>query len=216
MNKRLNVIDLGRRPYAPVFEMQEEMVRRRLADEIPDTLLLVEHDPVYTLGRGADSNNITASADQLRAIGIDVAQTSRGGDVTYHGPGQIVGYPIIDLGKNRKVLWYVSNLEKLLIDTLSDYDINASTDPENRGVWVGRDKIAAIGIRITRRITMHGFALNVRTDLDHYAGIVACGIQDRGVTSMHNMIPGISMDEVKRNIINHFQKIFQYQEVESC
>jgi lipoyl(octanoyl) transferase len=207
----LRVLDLGRRDYRSVYELQEKTVEERRKGLVPDTLYLVEHDPVYTLGTNADDNNIIASEEQLKKLGIDVVQSSRGGDVTYHGPGQIVGYPIIDLGKERsKVLWYVKSLEDTIIMTLAHYGVKGETDKKNRGVWVGRDKIAAIGVRVTRSVTMHGFALNVCADIDHYSGIIACGIRDRGVTSLDRLVADVKIDDVKEKLIESFKKVFSY------
>ena len=210
-NKSLRIEDLGRREYRSVFEKQKQAVEERRQGLIPDTLFLVEHEPVYTLGTNADLGNITASEQAIRDMGIDVVQSSRGGDVTSHGPGQIVGYPSLDLGKARaKVLWYVKGLEDAILGTLQFYGVNGSTDRKNRGVWVGNDKIAAIGVRVSRGITMHGFALNVCADIGHYAGIIPCGIRDRGVTSLDRLVPGVGLADVKVHLLESFKKVFSY------
>ena len=147
--------------------------------------------------------------EELTRRGIEVVRIGRGGDVTYHGPGQLVGYPIIHLGERGKgVLWYVQALEQILVRVMADFGVQADTDRQNRGVWVGDEKIAAIGVRVTRRITMHGFALNVRTDLANYAGIVPCGITDKGVTSLHLLVPDVSMDAVKDVTVQRFREVF--------
>jgi lipoyl(octanoyl) transferase len=204
-----SVLDLGRRAYRPCLALQEETVARRQRGEIPDTLLLVEHDPVYTLGRSGKEENVLLQADELARLGIEVIRTGRGGDVTYHGPGQIVGYPIVDLAaRGAGVLWYVRALEDILVRTLSDFGVTAAGDARNRGVWVGREKIAAIGVRVTRHVTLHGFALNVRTDLAPYAGIVPCGIRDRGVTSLHRFVPDVTMEAAKRAVVRRFLEVF--------
>jgi lipoyl(octanoyl) transferase len=209
--KTLRVVDLGRRAYEPVFELQEATAEERRQGLVPDTLLLVEHDAVYTLGTNADNDNVTASEDQLKDMGIDVVQSTRGGDVTYHGPGQIVGYPIIDLGAERsEVVRYVRNLEETLIKTLAHYGVTGGTDRKNRGVWVGSDKIAAIGVRIARSVTMHGFALNVKVDLGQYAGIIPCGIQGKGVTSLDLLVPDVDFEDVKAKVIESFMEVFGY------
>jgi lipoyl(octanoyl) transferase len=213
--RTLRVIHVGRRAYAPVLELQESLVEQRKAGEIDDSLVLVEHDPVYTLGRQADENNVIASAEELRAYDITIVRTGRGGDVTYHGPGQLVGYPIFklsDFGKGPG--WYVEKLEETLIRTLETFDIEAGTDEINRGVWVRKEKIAAIGVRITRHVTMHGFALNVSTDLAHYAGIVPCGIHDRGVTSMHCFDPNVDFKEVQGRLISVLAEVFGFTQIE--
>ena len=201
--------------YGPAFALQEQLVRQRLAGEIPDTLVLVEHDPVYTLGRNAKENNLLASKEKLAALGVEVVRTTRGGDITYHGPGQIVGYPILALGdRERGVSWYIDGLERALMLTLEVFGVQCGTDSRNRGVWVENNKIAAIGVRITRGITMHGFALNVCTDLRFYDAIVPCGIRDAGVTSLHLLRPGVTPAEVKTRLVRRFAEVFGYGRLE--
>jgi lipoyl(octanoyl) transferase len=208
----LDVRRLGRVPYADALALQRSLVEERRAGAIGDTLLLLEHPHVLTLGVRGDGGrgHILASADVLAARGIDVHETGRGGDITYHGPGQLVGYPIIDLNPGRRdVHRYVRDLETVLIRTAADYGIEAGRVDGLTGVWVGDDKLAAIGVRIARWITSHGFALNVTTDLDHFKLIVPCGIADRGVTSLERLLgrsPG--MADVENRIIEHFSKIF--------
>ena len=203
-----DVVDLGRRKYEPVLRMQQEMVAERKAGSGKDTLILVEHEPVYTLGRNAKAGNILVSRDELARRGVEVVEIGRGGDVTYHGPGQLVAYPIIDLkALGKGVLWYVSSLERVILETLEDFGIHARTDPENRGAWVHNEKIAALGVRITRGVTMHGLALNVEVDMQPYEWIVPCGIRDKGVTSMHRLLADVSMEEVKRRVIEHFGEV---------
>jgi lipoyl(octanoyl) transferase len=209
----LRVVDLGRMAYEEAFALQERTVEDRKAGRIGDTLLLVEHDPVYTLGRNATEENIVQTREELARAGISVVRTTRGGQVTYHGPGQLVGYPILELGgRERGVTAYIDSLEKVLILLLSEYGVQAGTDSRNRGVWVGNDKIAAIGIRVTRGITMHGFALNVKTELRQYSGIVPCGIRGAGVTSLALLVPGVDMEDVKRRLIARFRDVFGYGE----
>ena len=208
----LHVLDLGRRAYEPVLHMQEQMVEERKADRIADTLLLVEHDPVYTLGRNAKDGNIVASADDLRRMGVGVVKIGRGGDVTYHGPGQLVAYPIINLKeRGRGIVAYVDGLEQVILRVLLKYGIAAGTDRKNRGVWVGDNKIAAIGVRVTRYVTMHGFSINVSADLSYYRGIIPCGIRDKGVTSLHLLAAGITMPDVKARIVTEFAEVFGYE-----
>jgi lipoyl(octanoyl) transferase len=210
----LRVTDLGRQHYEPVHELQREYVEARAADRIPDTLLFVEHDPVYTLGRNADPSHILLSQPELAARGITVASTGRGGDVTYHGPGQIVGYPIISLKGRGGPRCYVEHLEQALIHTLARFDVVGTVDPANRGVWVGDEKIAALGVRIVRQTTMHGFALNVCVNLDDYAGIIPCGIEDKGVTSLDRLVPDIAIETVKIVLLQCFASVFQYGNIE--
>lgn len=207
----LQVMDLGRQPYGPVLALQEQLAAERARDVVPDTLILVEHEPVYTLGRRALDENVVASAGELARQGIAVVRTGRGGDVTYHGPGQLVGYPILHLGKRGAgAVWYVGCLEQVIIDTLAALGVSAGKDAANRGVWVGRNKIAAIGVRISRQITQHGFALNVCPDMSHYAGIVPCGLHDRGVTSLHLLRDGVGMEDVKQQVCRDFQRVLGY------
>jgi lipoate-protein ligase B len=209
----LNVTDLATRDYGPVLAFQESLVARVAEGSAPDALLLLEHTPVYTMGRNAKAENIIAPPAELASKGIPVLKTGRGGDVTYHGPGQLVGYPIINLSKrNMGVLAYVSRLESVLIAVLSDFGITAGTDPINHGAWVGHDKIAAIGVRVTRHVTMHGFSLNVRVDMDAYSAIVPCGIRGRGVTSMHRFATDIRMADVKERTILRFLEHFGYDQ----
>lgn len=208
---RLDVVDLGRLDYDSALRVQEDFVARRKAGACHDTILLVEHEAVYTLGRNARDSNILLDAAQLQLRDVKVVRTGRGGDVTYHGPGQLVGYPIVSLtARSRGVVWYVGKLEESIIATVGRFGIEATTDPINRGAWVGERKIAAIGVRVTRGITMHGFALNVTTDLANYEGIVPCGIQGRGVTSMHLLAKGVTMDAVKTVLLGEFRKAMGY------
>ncbi len=207
----LKIADLGRRKYAPVLDLQKQLVEERKSCKQPDTLLLVEHEPVYTLGRSASENNILLSPDKLSGKGIDAVKIGRGGDVTFHGPGQIVGYPIISLRERKlRVVDLVDGLEKTIAATLTDFGIKSRMIREYRGVWVENEKIAAIGVRITKGISMHGFALNVNTDLSYYRDIVPCGITDKGVTSMRKIGLDISIEDVKKALIVNFRKIFNY------
>lgn len=209
----LNVSDLGRDAgYGETLALQESLHARRAAGEIPDTLLLLEHRPVYTLGRSASEGNVLYSAETLRRAGIERAAATRGGDVTYHGPGQLVGYPIIHLGDaGLRVLEYVTALEEALIRAVAAFGIAAGRDARNRGVWAGNDKLAALGIRVSHQVTMHGFALNVSTRLEDYRGIVACGLRDAGVTSMARLSGREpDMAEVKAQVEKSFRAVFGY------
>jgi lipoyl(octanoyl) transferase len=209
---KLRVIDLGRAAFDDAFALQEETVAERKAGTIPDTLILVEHDPVYTLGRNSDPANVLESPEALAARGIQLIPTTRGGQVTYHGPGQLVGYPVMDLAARGKgVLWYVEHLERTLMDVLRRFGVESHTDPKNRGVWVGDAKIAALGVRVTRHVTMHGFALNIAVNLADYAGIIPCGIRDKGVTSLDLMKPEVTLELVRPVVINVFRDIFGYE-----
>jgi len=192
--------------------MQRALVEDRRAGRIPDTLLLLEHPPAITLGVRGDGgrSHILAAPERLAELGIDVHDTGRGGDVTYHGPGQIVGYPILDLKPDRcDVHRYVRDIEEVMIRVCAHYGIEAGRIPGLTGTWVGAEKIGAIGIRISRWITSHGFAFNVTTNLDHFRLIVPCGIDDRGVTSLARLT-GMNMQvrEVEEIVIDRFRDVF--------
>lgn len=186
MTPPLLVTDLGRRPYAEVLELQRDLCRRRMAGELQDDiLLLVEHDPVVTLGRGTRATSLPLPAEEIRRRGVDVFEVERGGDVTYHGPGQLVGYPIIDLNRHRPDLhWYLRELEGGLIDALADLEIPAERRAGLTGVWTRGRKIASIGIHVKQWVTFHGFALNVVNDLANFGLIVPCGIENVVMTSV--------------------------------
>ena len=206
---------LGRVSYEEGLRLQEERVAGVQAGSLPEALYLLEHDPVLTLGRSAHSENIVASGSELSRLGIRVFECGRGGDVTYHGPGQLVGYPILNLAPDRKDVWkYVRGLEEALIRTLADYGVTAGRFERLTGVWVGQEKIAAIGVRVSRWVTSHGFALNVTTNLDHFRTIVPCGIRSYGVTSMarHIDIPP-RLDEVGRKAAFYLGQVFEREPV---
>jgi len=202
---------LGRISYASGLEEQGALVADRQAGRVPDTLLLLEHNPVFTLGRNAKVESMLFPADTLRERGFDVFETGRGGDVTYHGPGQVVGYPILDLGPDRRdVHRYVRDLEEVMIRTCADYEVRAGRIAGLTGVWVGDAKIGAIGVRIARWVTSHGFALNVATDLAPFDLIVPCGIRGRGVTSLTSLLGReILVDEVMDRVPDHFAAVFE-------
>jgi lipoyl(octanoyl) transferase len=213
----LEVRRLGRMAYDEALALQRSLVEDRRAGRVPDTLLLVQHPHVLTLGVRGDGGraHILATDDDLNSRGIAVYETGRGGDVTYHGPGQLVGYPIINLDPHRRdVHRYVRDLETVLIRTAADYGIQAGRVAGLTGVWVGDEKLAAIGVRIARWITSHGFALNVTTDLDHFKLIVPCGIADRGVTSLARLLGRpVATVEVENRIIEHFSKVFDFNDL---
>ena len=210
--RRLVVQRLGRIGYADGVERQKALVQARQAGEIDDTLLLVEHPPVITLGVKTRGNfaNIRVDAPALAAQGVEVHDTGRGGDVTFHGPGQLVGYPIIDLKPDRQdVHRYVRDLEEVLIRTAADFGLEAGRIKGYSGAWVGDSKLAAIGVRIARWVTSHGFALNVTTDLAGFDLIVPCGITDRGVTSLSALLGrDVAMPEVEAAVVTHFAAVF--------
>jgi lipoyl(octanoyl) transferase len=208
----LDVRRLGLVSYTDGVALQKALVEERRADRIPDTLLLLEHPHVITLGVKARNTlaNVRADSQVLAARGVEIHESGRGGDVTYHGPGQLVGYPILDLRPDRcDVHRYVRDLEDVLIRAVGDYGLEAGRIPGLTGVWTGNEKIAAIGIRISRWITSHGFALNVATDLDYFNLIVPCGITDRGVTSLAARLGRpVSLDEAADRVIVHFADVF--------
>lgn len=177
---------LDRLPYAEGLALQERLVAARRNGAAPDTLLLLEHPPVITLGRAADPDHVVAGEQELARRGIEVHESGRGGGVTYHGPGQLIGYPIVRLGEERRDAHrYLRDLEQALIDTVAELDVEASRMPGLTGIWVGDEKLAAIGVRLSAGwITSHGFALNVCPDLSAFTTIVPCGIRERGVTSL--------------------------------
>jgi len=206
----LEVRRLGRVPYARGLELQERLVADRQAGRIPDQLLLLEHDPVFTLGRNARTANVLLPAEALRERGFEVFETGRGGDVTYHGPGQVVGYPILDLAPDRRdVHRYVRDLEQVMIRTCADYGLEASRVQGLTGTWLGDEKIGAIGVRIARWVTSHGFAFNVGTDLSAFDLIVPCGIRGRGVTSLERQLGRpLPLEEVMDRIAANFAAVF--------
>ena len=206
----LEVRRLGRVPYARGLELQERLVADRQAGRIPDQLLLLEHDPVFTLGRNARTANVLLPAEALRERGFEVFETGRGGDVTYHGPGQVVGYPILDLAPDRRdVHRYVRDLEEVMMRTCADYGLEASRVEGLTGTWLGDEKIGAIGVRIARWVTSHGFAFNVGTDLGAFDLIVPCGIRGRGVTSLERQLGRpLPLEEVMDRIAANFAAVF--------
>lgn len=202
---------LGRVAYGEGLAMQEHSVAERVAGEAADRLYLLEHPHVYTLGRAADRANVIVSEGDLAAAGAALYHTGRGGDVTYHGPGQLVGYPVISLKPDRcDVHRYVRDLEETLIRTVAGYGIRGERSPGFTGVWVDGEKIAAIGVRIARWVTSHGFALNVSTELERFEAIVPCGISDRGVTSIERVTGRrVPLDEIAEAVAGHFGDVFE-------
>jgi len=201
-----NILDLGLSDYNDTWKLQKKLQSKRILGEIEDHLLLVEHPPVFTLGKNASKQHIINNSDD-----VSIIQTDRGGNITFHGPGQLVGYPILDLNHyKRSITWYMRELEQLVIDVLSEYDIKASRKKGLTGTWVKDKKIAALGVRISKWVTMHGFSLNINPDLNFYKHIIPCGIKKYGVTSMAkimgNEVP--SMEEIKTKMKKRFIKNF--------
>ena len=202
VNTKIDIQDLGKLLYKKTWNYQKELLKKRSNNEINDTLILVEHEPVFTLGKNADKNHILQNCpDNIKTYHIE-----RGGDVTYHGPGQLVGYPILDLRNYKKsISWYMRSLEQVIIDTLFDYNITANRKKGLTGVWCNNEKIAALGVRLSKWVTMHGFALNVNTDLKYYNGMIPCGIFEHGVTSMSGVLnKTVDYEHVKKTIIKKF------------
>lgn len=213
--REIEVRRLGRVGYAEGLEIQQRLVEQRKAGEIPDQLLLLEHPPVITLGVKTRNNqtNIVASPEALGAAGVEVFETGRGGDVTYHGPGQLVGYPIIDLKPDRcDVHQYVRDIEEVMIRAAASFGVTAGRLPGLTGAWVGDEKLAAIGVRISKWVTSHGFAFNVNTALDHFDFIVPCGITGKGVTSLQKLLGRqVGMAEVEDAIEAAFRHVFEVE-----
>lgn len=211
---RMNILDLGRCEYERAFEIQQEIVEKVQTGSVGDTLILVEHPPVITAGRNALDKNILMTPQQLQSRGIELHSTNRGGDVTYHGPGQLVGYPIFHLKQRHggSIRTFVNNLEEVFIRLLADHwDIRAERDSCNAGVWIGREKIVALGLAVKRGVTMHGFAFNVSPDLSHYQAIVPCGLEDRGVTSLKKLTGRtVEMEEVKALVKEYVIRQYQF------
>jgi lipoyl(octanoyl) transferase len=215
VKRPLLVRHLGRVPYAEGLQIQEQLVAERQAGRIVDVLLLLEHEPVFTMGRNARAENVLLSPEALRSRGFQIFETGRGGDVTYHGPGQVVGYPILELPTERRdVHRYVRDLEEVMIRACAEYGITADRIAGKTGAWVGKEKIGAIGVRIARWVTSHGFALNVTNDLDPFALIVPCGIRDHGVTSLSRLLGReVAVDEVARRLAAHVADVFDLEMV---
>ncbi len=207
------VYQLGTIEYDNAYYWQQKLLIERLNDQIEDTLLLLEHPPVITVGKSGKMENVLASQAQLAEEGVSLVFTDRGGDVTYHGPGQIVGYPIFDLReRGRDAHQYLRNLEEVLIRTLNDFSIKSGRDSGHAGVWVKDEEIAAVGLSIRKWITMHGFALNVSTDLAQFSLINPCGFTNRKATSMAQLIgQTIPMKKVTEKLLAHFAQVFNVQ-----
>jgi lipoyl(octanoyl) transferase len=207
-------IDLGLIAYADAWELQKRVVAARKAGAIEDVLLFCEHPHVITLGRSGDRANLLASENVLRQKGIEYFETTRGGDITYHGPGQIVGYPILNLGAIRRdVVWYVRQLEEAMIRATAELGLEARREPGKTGIWVGEaaiaEKLAAIGVHISRWVTSHGFAYNVATDLRYFELIVPCGIAERKATSLEKLLErNVALAEIKPILAKHLGEVF--------
>ena len=209
-DRALQVEYLGRRAYGEVLELQRAVAADRIAGSRPDTLLLVEHEPVVTLGRSTKREHLLLSEQALAARGVELFDIERGGDVTFHGPGQLVGYPIFDLQQHKPDLhWYLRQVEQALIDTLATYDITGQRVEKYTGVWVDDRKIASIGVHARSWVTWHGFALNVSTDLSYFDMMVPCGIPQVTMTSISRELGrAVSLEEVVDRVTTTFTSVF--------
>jgi lipoyl(octanoyl) transferase len=235
--KQVLFTDLGQhRQYKEIWDLQEKLLQENVKiksaslqssttnnkHQTTNHLLFVEHNPVYTLGKSGEINHVLISEEERAKRGIEFYKINRGGDITFHGPGQVVGYPIFDLDKFKTDLgWYLRSLEEVIILTLAEYGLKGNRSKGETGVWLDPDvkgkerKICAMGIRCSRWITMHGFALNVNTQLDYFNFIIPCGIQNKRVTSLQNEVGyEIPMDEIKEKLKRNFEKIFEVVIVE--
>lgn len=215
-SRKLTYSDLGLIDYQKAWDLQHSLHEKRLLNKIDDTLLLLEHPHTYTLGKSADKSNLLFSDVELERREIALFNIDRGGDITYHGPGQIVGYAIIDLNKWEKDTHkYLRTLEEVIIQTLYEFGIEAKRDKNHTGVWVDDKKVCAIGIKVSRWVSMHGFALNVNTDMNLFNGIIPCGIEGRGVTSLKEELnKNININILKSSLVKKFSKIFKYDKLE--
>jgi lipoyl(octanoyl) transferase len=210
----LNIRDLGCVRYAEALAIQQELVEKRKHRQIPDQLLFVEHPHVITQGRNGHAENLLAGEDALRSAGIEYFPTNRGGDITYHGPGQIVGYPILDLAQHRRdIRWYVEQLEELMIRSTTDFGLAAHRSEANHGVWLnapaGEEKLAALGVHLSRWVSSHGFAYNVATDLRYFDLIVPCGVAGKRATSLERALGrAVAIGEVRERLVAHFASVF--------
>ena len=215
--RNLNYCDLGLIDYKQAWDLQYDIFAKRLKDETEDTLFLLQHPHTYTLGKVADKENLLSNDEQLKELGINVYEIDRGGDITYHGPGQIVGYPILKLSNWKEDTHaYLRGLEEVIIQTCAEYGLKTERNPNYTGVWIENRKIAAIGIKVSRWVTMHGFAFNVNTDLSYFGGIIPCGIKDKDVTSLQRELGReIDLGEVKLKLVSNFKKVFGYSEIKT-
>ena len=204
------VQQLGRVDYSEALQLQHRKVALCKAGTIPDVLLLLEHPHVYTLGRNANKEHLLVSRQFVTTVGAEVFETDRGGDITYHGPGQLVGYPILDLTRHqRNLTWYMRSLEEVMIGAAAGFGVRATRLNGATGVWVGDEKLVAMGVHISRWVTSHGFAFNVNTDLRYFEHIVPCGLRGKGVTSLERLLgKSVKMEAVIQRVIEEFGRVF--------
>jgi len=205
-----DVQQLGRVDYFEALQLQHQKVALCKAGTIPDALLLLEHPHVYTFGRNAKKEHLLVSRQFLTKVGAEVFETDRGGDITYHGPGQLVGYPILDLTRHRRDLaWYMRSLEEVMIGVAAGFAVRATRLNGATGVWVGNEKLVAMGVHISRWVTSHGFAFNVNTDMRYFEHIVPCGLRGKGVTSLQRLLgEPVKMEAVVQRVIEEFGRVF--------
>ncbi len=212
----LDIYELGTVPYEKALEYQESLLAKRIAEKIPDSLILLEHPPTITTGRKGNTGNLLVRKEYLEKHGISFVHASRGGDITFHGPGQIVGYPILNLKDHEMdIRKHLRSIEEVIIQTLGDFEIEGRRIDGVTGVWVKRSKIASIGIAIRKWVTYHGFALNVSTNLDYFELILSCGITDVRITSIGSWLgneESIGMDDVTQSVIKNFMGIFGFED----
>lgn len=209
MSREAWLLTPGRAPYGPALRVMRELVRRRIEGEVPDALILLEHDPVYTAGRRTDPSHLLLAERDLRAMGAELHDVDRGGSVTFHGPGQLVGYPIVHLGVAPSLADHVRRMQEVVIRSCADVGVAAAPDDEV-GVWCGDRKVCAIGVKSTRRVTYHGFALNCTTDLSWFDAIVPCGLGDRGVTTLSELAGRtVTVDEMVPIVARRFCEVFE-------
>ena len=211
--KTLEIIESGVTDYHDIWEFQKKIFHQVVENRSQNYLILTEHNPVITIGKSGNFKNLLTDPSQLDAKGIQVVEIDRGGDITFHGPGQLVGYPILDLSQFKKdIHWYLRNIEEVIIQTLGDFKIQGERIKNLTGVWVKQKKICAIGVKVTRWVTMHGFALNVSTNLDYFNHIIPCGIADHGVTSIFEQIGNnVNKKDVIKSLNQYFSEIFEVQ-----
>ena len=213
--KTLEIIESGITDYHEAWEFQKRLYNQVVDKRSQNYLIITEHNPVITIGKSGSLNNLLTEPSKLESKGIDVIEIDRGGDITFHGPGQLIGYPILDLSQFRKdIHWYLRNLEEVIIQTLRDFGIQGERISDLTGVWVQKKKICAIGVKVTRWVTMHGFALNISTNLKYFNHIIPCGISDHGVTSIFQQIGNIvDQKDVIKSLNHYFADIFGIQHI---
>ena len=214
----MQVLDLGFRDYKEVWDLQKEIHEKRVDNKTSNTLLLVEHNPVITMGKSGSDGNVLFPVEFLKEKGVEYYQIERGGDATYHGPGQLVGYPIFNVKDGLAgIKPFINGIEKAIVTTLYDFGIKAYTKEKMIGVWTDRGKICSIGVAVKRWVSFHGFALNVNTDLTYFDLIVPCGLRNVEMTSMQQILGReVSMDEIKSSIVRNFSKVFRQDITETC